>query len=66
VNAFNAALLLLIATSTLWIATMSRVEAPKPILKPQIKPALQVDCEERGRICRARTRMEKVKERKPT
>jgi len=62
-NAFTAALLILIAASTLWIAATTRAETPKPVLKamPQ-RAVLVISCEERDRVCRARNRMEKVKE----
>jgi hypothetical protein len=59
----NLVLASLLSCVLLWTALVTKVDAPRSTYKPQpaIKPALQVDCEEKGRICRARQRMEKIK-----
>ena len=59
----NYVLAAILAITLLWLHPL-KVEAPRSWYRPApvpVKAVLQVDCVEAGRICRARTRLEKVK-----
>jgi hypothetical protein len=59
----NIALGVLLAAVLLWMVPAFHVKPPQPLPQRVIQPKayLPVDCTERGRICRARDRLEKIK-----
>jgi hypothetical protein len=59
----NIALAALLAAVLLWMVPAFHVKPlpPQPQRVIQPKAYLPVDCDERGRICRMRERLEKVK-----
>jgi hypothetical protein len=59
----NYVLAALLSAVLLWLCSATQVEAPRieaRIVKPQ-PPALQVSCDEKAIVCRARERTSKVK-----